>query len=135
MKTPKYYSALRKRWERVHEDEKLAFCKEEKVERARGSEVMAALAAMYYATGLEVYRAALQALQEDGFDHARAGAYTPLWEKNAEKIYADRMQRLIQRGRSKRHAAASVAVDFWVRGETFDAAVARIEAAYRKAHR
>ena len=84
MKTPAYFDALRKRWERVHENEQRAF-QTEKEKRARGSEMMAGLAAVYAATGKAVYREAFQALQEDGFDRAVAGAYTPLWRKTPRK--------------------------------------------------
>ena len=131
------YKDLQARWERVRAAENDAYRKEPAARLARGPETAATLSAMYEATNNPAYAEAFKAMQEDGFGEGGSSwKWTPLREKNADAVYLDRMHWLIERQRhSLRHAAALVAVDFFIPGKTFNAVVKQLETAYRKAER
>jgi hypothetical protein len=133
------YETLRRRWEMTRHglpgvgSERTAYRSPEKVRRARGSEVIAALKEAFGATGDPRLVAAIEALKESGFDQPNAKT---LQRFRAVPIEANCIRRIEQlRAReprpSVRSAAARTAVEFHVEGATFDAVVRRLERAYR----
>jgi hypothetical protein len=126
------YKDLKARWDRVRAAEAHAYRRAPKPRLPREQEIAAGLDALYAATGNADYASAFEALQKDGSNRRRSWKWTPLREKNADAVYLDRMHWLVQQQRhSQRHAAALVAVEFFIPGKTFDAVVNRLELAYR----
>jgi hypothetical protein len=139
------YEALRERWELAQKHESAAYRVEPKRRRGRAAETAAALDAMFYATGNKVYADAFQAMRDDGFIEVSDGGtiknagkswkYRSLHEKNAEATYISSMDELVRRNVSHRHAAAMVAVAYFIPGKTFNAVVTALEAAYQEFQR
>jgi hypothetical protein len=135
------YPELRERWERVRKAEGAAYRKEKKSRRGRAVETAEALEALFFATGNEVYKQAFEAMRDGGIvEVGDAGAvnsvggpwkYRPLRERNAEAVYLAGVDDLVRRDVELRHAAAMVAVTYFIPGKTFDAVVAKLEKAYR----
>jgi hypothetical protein len=132
MKAPSYYLRLQARWERGRAAEERAYRKEVKPKRARSGEVAATLEAMYEATGDAAYADAFKAMQRDGFDkRGTSWKWTPARAKNADEVCLRRMNFLVRRGCTLRHAAAMAAVELLVPGKTFESVVTRLETTYR----
>ena len=126
-----------------------AYRVEPKRRRGRAPEVAEALDAMFDATGNKVYADAFHAMRDDGFieievgddgnssikNASRSWKYRPLHERNAESTYISSMDALVGRGVERRHAAATVAVAYFVPGKTFEAVVTGLETAYRNFQR
>jgi hypothetical protein len=134
------YKDLRESWERARKNESAAYREEPERKRARATETAAALDAMFYATGNKVYADAFRAMQKDGYvkvadntieNTGKAWKFRPMYERNAEAVYLSAVDALVQRGTALHHAAATVAVTYFIPGKTFRAVVIRLENAYR----
>jgi hypothetical protein len=139
------YTDLAKRWKDVQRNESTAYRAEPERKRGRATATAATLEAMYFATGNKIYANAFEAMQKDGFvevgdngvikNAGKSWKYRPLHERNAEAVYIDCMDNLIRRGMPHRHAAARVAVTYFIPGKTFNAVVTALEATYLKFQR
>lgn len=127
------YETLRAHWERARRDAGRVY-RPEKIRRARRGEIVSALTTMHAATGDLRFGDALAAMVEHRFDRQHAGTWR-IRERQEERVCIWRMHELRVRGkaRSERQAAAMVAVMFCVGGLSFDAAVRKLERAYRRA--
>jgi hypothetical protein len=61
--------------------------------------------------------------------------YRPLHEQNAEAVFITSMDELIRQNVERRHAAARVAVAYFIPGKSFEAVVTKLETRYRKFQR
>jgi hypothetical protein len=128
---------LRARWERAAKLERTIYRKPEKAPRlARASEVVAALRAMYAATRNPAYDQALAAIKTDGFEQLDAGTLKRTRAKNfgtyETSTFYPRMQTLVERGASVRHAAAQVAYTWQISGPSFEAVITSLSRGYQK---
>jgi hypothetical protein len=128
------YKALRKRWEAVcgPRRRKLeAGIYRRPSRRPSGPAIIAALEDMQARTGDGRFGSAIEAIKQHGFDRQHAGT-----RKNVaatERAFVGRMLVLTNVKRLSVHkAAAHVAVEFWIAGQSFDAVVQRLERAYRR---
>jgi hypothetical protein len=134
------YKDLRKRWERARKNESAAYREEPKRRVGRAAGTAAALDAMFYATVDKVFADAFQAMQKYGYvkvadntiaNTGNAWKFRPMYERSAEAVYLSAVDALVQRGAALHHAAATVAVTYFIPGKTFRAVVIRLENAYR----
>jgi hypothetical protein len=130
---------LRKRWERVADLERAVYRKPEKAPRlARGREVVAALRAMYAATGDSAFDAALNAIKTYGFEQLDAGTLkrtrANTFGTDETEAYYPRMRQLIERerGASVRQAAAQVAYTWHISGTSFETVITTLAKGYQE---
>ena len=126
---------LRERWESADRLARGVYKSPEKIRLARGREVVAALRAMYSATGDPAFAAALKAIEVWGFERLDAGTLKRARisaGSNETVTFFPRMHTLVGQGFSVRHAAAQVACTWWIEGQSFDAVVDGLRTGYRK---
>jgi hypothetical protein len=129
------YAQLRKRWEAVcgnrRREMEADIYRRERLRRPSGPATVAALRGMLAQTGDDRFSAAIEAIIEHGLDQQDAGTSKRML--GIEDAYVRRMLMLTSAHRlSIRNAAARVAVEYWVAGESFYAVVKRLERAYRR---
>ena len=126
---------LRSRWERVADLERAVYRKPEMAPRlARGREVVAALRAMYAATGDSAFVDALNAIETHGLEQLDAGTLKRTRAKtfgtDEAVTYYPRMHQLVERGASVRHAAAQVAYTWHISGPSFETVITTLSKGY-----
>lgn len=121
------YDTWRERWERVHLAERLADRPAMKVSRARVRRTVIDLRAIYKASGDRRLEAMANVVY--GFAPRTNRDYT----KAAKLVYMARMRQILRNNsRTVHNAAAQVAVEFAVPGQSFDAAVKKLERAWQR---